>query len=168
MTITFENDIDVIVYGLEKVISHARRTQQIFVAQCVWWLASIIGLESNLIAYIEKLRIREGLVPEEPKELLGNSERLQGRQEPAKSDHQAAKVHPDRVGQITNSREVSATPRDLGEDQRLNQLLDKTEQFITESVEARNTLAQKNRINPLPQTKAQLKKARKTKRLQEA
>jgi hypothetical protein len=168
MTITFENDNDIIVYGLEKVISYARRTQQIFVAQCVWWLVSIIGLEPNLIAHIEKLRIREGLVPEEPKELPGDLEQLQGRQEPAKSDLQAAKVHPDRVGQITNTREVSATPRDLAEDQRLDQLLDEAELFITESVQARSTLSKKNRVNPLPQTKAQLKKARKTKRLQEA
>ena len=168
MTITFENDNDVIVYGLEKVISYARRTQQIFVAQCVWWLASIIGLEPNLIAHIDKLRTREVLVPEEPKELPKGSGQFQERQEPAELDLQAAKVHPDRVGQITNTREVSATPRDLAEDQRLDQLLDKAGQYIEESVQARDTRAKNNRINPLPRTKAQLKKARKTKRLQEA
>jgi len=55
MTITFENDTDIIVYALEKVISYARRTQQIFVAQCVWWLASIIGLEQGLITYVDNL-----------------------------------------------------------------------------------------------------------------
>jgi hypothetical protein len=47
MTITFENDNDVIVYGLEKVIADARRTQQLFVARCVWWLSSIIGLKQG-------------------------------------------------------------------------------------------------------------------------
>jgi len=41
MTITFENNDNVIIYALEKSIAYARRTQQIFVAQCVWWLASI-------------------------------------------------------------------------------------------------------------------------------
>jgi hypothetical protein len=45
MTITFANDNDVIVYALEKIISYTRKSQQIFVAQCMWWLASIIGLE---------------------------------------------------------------------------------------------------------------------------
>jgi hypothetical protein len=60
MTLTFENDHDVIVYALEKVISYARRTQQIFVAQCVWWLVSIIGLESNLISHIDNLNSRNG------------------------------------------------------------------------------------------------------------
>jgi len=58
MTFTFENDNDVIVYALEKVISYARRTQQIFVAQCVWWLASVIGLEPGVVIYIDNLHGR--------------------------------------------------------------------------------------------------------------
>jgi hypothetical protein len=58
MTITFKYDNDVIVYALEKIISYARRTQQIFVAQCVWWLASIIGLEQGLINYIDSVQSR--------------------------------------------------------------------------------------------------------------
>jgi hypothetical protein len=58
MPITFENDNDVIVYALEKVISYARRTQQIFVAQCVWWIAGIIGLEESLVIYIDRLHGR--------------------------------------------------------------------------------------------------------------
>jgi hypothetical protein len=56
MTITFEHDSDVIVYALEKVISYARKTQQVFVAQCVWWLASIIGLEHGLVIHIDNQR----------------------------------------------------------------------------------------------------------------
>jgi 3-mercaptopyruvate sulfurtransferase SseA len=56
MTIIFENDNDIIVYALEKVIAYARRTQQIFAAQCVWWLASVIGLEQRLIVHIDNLR----------------------------------------------------------------------------------------------------------------
>jgi len=56
MTITFENNDDVIIYALEKSIAYARRTQQIFVAQCVWWLASILGLEQGLIIYIDILQ----------------------------------------------------------------------------------------------------------------
>jgi hypothetical protein len=58
MTITFKNDNDVIVYALETVISYARRTQQIFVAQRVWWLASIIGLEEALVTHVDILHGR--------------------------------------------------------------------------------------------------------------
>jgi len=66
MTITFENDNDVIVYALEKIISTARRTQQIFVAQCVWWLASTIGLEKGLVVYIDNIqsRVNVSIIPE--------------------------------------------------------------------------------------------------------
>jgi len=56
MPVTFENDNDIIVYSLECVIAHARRTQQIFVAQCAWWLASIIGLEQELLSQIARFK----------------------------------------------------------------------------------------------------------------
>jgi len=62
MTITFENNNDVIVYALEKIIAHARRTQQVFVAQCVWWLVSIIGLEQGLVNYIDTIQSRQEII----------------------------------------------------------------------------------------------------------
>jgi len=65
MPITFENDNDVIIYALECVISHARRTQQIFVGQCVWWLASIIGLEQGLVSHIDRLQGQENTTLQE-------------------------------------------------------------------------------------------------------
>jgi hypothetical protein len=66
MTITFENNNDVIVYDLEKVISFARRTQYVFVAQCVRWLAFIIGLEQGLVIHIDHQRAHyEKSVPQE-------------------------------------------------------------------------------------------------------
>jgi len=58
MTITFENDNDVIVYPFEKVISYARDNQYIFLAQSVWWISSIIGLLQGLVVYIDNLRER--------------------------------------------------------------------------------------------------------------
>jgi len=61
MLITFENDNDVIIYALEFVISYAKRTQQIFVAQCVWWLASVIGLEQGLVSHIDRLQGQEDM-----------------------------------------------------------------------------------------------------------
>jgi hypothetical protein len=58
MTITFENDKDVITYTLEKLISFARENQYLFVANCAWWLAGIIGLDSGLTIFIDNLEIR--------------------------------------------------------------------------------------------------------------
>jgi hypothetical protein len=74
MTITFENDNDVIVYALEKVIAYARRTQQIFVAHCVWWLASNIGLEQGLVNYISNRQARQevNILPEKTSDSKGS------------------------------------------------------------------------------------------------
>ena len=159
MTLTFENDNDVIVYALERIISYARRNQQIFVAQCVWWLASIVGLEEGLVIHINNLRKRADIVSQE---LLGNSREIPTAKDTVENPETVTNIHPDRVARVTNTREVSATPRDLAEDRRLDQVLDRAEQTIKESERVRGSL-QKNRINPLPQSKAQLKKARKVK-----
>jgi hypothetical protein len=59
MTITFENDNDVIIYSLERIIAFAQSRGYIFAAQCIWWLAAIIGLEQGLIIHIDNLQERE-------------------------------------------------------------------------------------------------------------
>jgi hypothetical protein len=59
MTITFEKDADVIVYALEKIISFARENQYLFVANCTWWIAGKIGLDSGLTIYIDNLETRK-------------------------------------------------------------------------------------------------------------
>jgi len=126
MTITFENDKDVIVYALEKIIAYARRTQQIFVAHCVWWLASIIGLEQGLITHIDNLRIRSEPLLAEVEEVLPGSATLiqEGRrlspvaigcedkgistvprdiQEESKFIDETRLIHPDRVSQVQHT-----------------------------------------------------------------
>jgi hypothetical protein len=62
---------------------------------------------------------------------------------------------------------VPAVPRDLTEDQHLDPILESTKEVIQESCRDRS-LVQGNRVNLLPTTMAQLRKARKVKRLQEA
>jgi len=131
MPVTFETDNDIILYALEYVISYARRTQQIFVAQCVWWLASVLGLEKELVFHIDKLQ--------GPKDTT-LQERL----------HQ----------------EVSATPRDLANDQRIDQVLDYTEKCLRESKRLRGIAALKvsgktitGRINPSKISKKDLRKS---------
>jgi len=68
MTITLNNDNDVIVYGLEKILSFCKVRQLLFAAHCVWWLAGLIGLESGLIVHINELWLNSDLNREE----LGN------------------------------------------------------------------------------------------------
>jgi len=58
MTLTFESDHDVIVYAFEKIIFYARHNRYIFLAQSIWWISSIIGLQQRLIIHIDNLKVR--------------------------------------------------------------------------------------------------------------
>jgi len=102
------------------------------VAQCAWWLASIIGLEQELISHIDMLQGQEDTILQEQ--------------------------HP---------REVSAIPRDLTEDQRVDQVLDNTEQYLREYKRLREIAALKisgkmvtGQIIPLRRAKKSLRKAK--------
>jgi hypothetical protein len=59
MTITFENENDIIVYAFERIISFARENQYLFVANCIWWISGVIGLESGLSNHIDNLESRK-------------------------------------------------------------------------------------------------------------
>jgi hypothetical protein len=59
MTITFENDSDVIVYALKKIISFAKENHYLFVANCAWWIAAVFGLNTGLTNHIDNLRSRQ-------------------------------------------------------------------------------------------------------------
>jgi hypothetical protein len=121
MSITFENENDVIVYALEKIIAFARNNRYLFVANCVWWIAGVIGLEEGLINHIDNLVAQDRI-----------------------HDHRA----------------VSAIPRDIAREVSPGlQFAD----YIPDPL--RRT--RKGRINPIPQTKRQLKKARKDKQFRE-
>jgi len=118
MPITFENNSDVIVYALEKIISFARNIQYLFVANCVWWIAGIIRLDNDLRIHIDNLTFRERTI-----------------------------------------RGVSSTPRDIARNISLDfdkQALSSSANYISDPL--RRT--RKGRVNPLPQSKKQLKKTR--------
>jgi len=98
MTITFKDDSDVIIYALEKIISFARERQHLFVASCIWWIASVIGLEQGLVNHIDNLRERKRLVPLEA---------------------ESKEKDLNKVKSVIYEKAVSATSRDLAEDHRI-------------------------------------------------
>jgi len=126
MMITFQNDNDDIVYALEKIISYARENQYIFLSQSIWWIASIIGLQQGLVIHIDDLESRENVTSDAVSKAT-----LIARTNHDQKDEE--NVHPDRTGQIDNEREISITPRDLAEDQRLDNILDNAELFLASS-----------------------------------
>jgi len=83
MTIGFENDSEVIVYALEKVIAFAQEHQYFFVANCAWWIASIIGLDNHLTRYIDRIVLEQSKscleISPEPRDIARDvSSRIQG------------------------------------------------------------------------------------------
>jgi hypothetical protein len=122
MTLTFESDYDVIIYALEKIISFARVTQYIFVANCVWWIAEVIGLDNGLIKYIDDIGAKE---------------------------------------RICKDRLVSPIPRDIA--RGVSPELPPSDYRPDPLGRSR-----KGRVNPLPETKRQLRHARRKQQLRKA
>jgi len=134
MTITFENDNDVIVYALEKIISYARRTRQVFAAQCIWWLASLIGLEQGLVVHIDNLNGRTVDITESIPEQGHIPERRNATEEK------------DPVpGEAEVPRGVSAIPRDLDEDKRTDNILKECAEYLRDSRRLREIAARKTK-----------------------
>jgi len=152
MTITFENESDVIAYAFEKILSHARRNQQIFVAQCIWWLASIIGLEQGLINYIDNIQSRiEVTVTSDKAPYI-----------PVTTSEPFDKEQPDK------RKSILPVPRDIQEESRQDQVLEECEEYHKESRRLREIVALKSkgtaqtgRVNPTRISKKTLRKGNK-------
>jgi hypothetical protein len=141
MTITFECDKDVIVYALEKIISYARENRYIFLAQSVWWISSIIGLQQGLVVHIDNLKLRSeaGVFASE----LTPAVIPEG---PVISPRQVSIdiIHPDRLVRIQNSDEsyimsdgdsVSTTETDIH-----NEAIENCELFLEQSKQERKAI----------------------------
>jgi hypothetical protein len=163
MTITFESENDIIVYALEKIISSARNNQYIFLAQSVRWISSIIGLQSELISYLDNIAVRNNIRKEAPQHDTLPSEEI---------SYIGPHIHPSRVDQIRNSDgifsdcdyvdselgSVSTTETDIH-----NEVIDNCEKFLEQSKQERKAVGRKNRqVSRIVKRKANKKKPIKT------
>jgi len=145
MTITFENDNDVIAYALEKIICYARDNRYIFVAQSVWWIASIIGLSEGLATHIDNLRIRF-----EASQLGSEADQLSSRNglktsllEGLNNITQRSYIHPDRTVQFSKDSEVSEAESSQAQSDRASIIIQSTNRFIGQSRKERKAFKQK-------------------------
>jgi hypothetical protein len=139
MTITFESDKDVIVYALEKIISYARENQYIFLAQSIWWISSIIGIQEGLVIHIDNLKARREVNP--VKEVCNTSD--------GSIPSSETIIHPSRIHQIQCS-EDSYVESDIESDSTTesdihNEIIDNCEAFIAQSQEERKALGRVTR-----------------------
>jgi hypothetical protein len=131
MTITFESDMDIIVYALEKIESYAREKQYIFLAQTVLWISSIIGLREGLGIHINNLNVQSN---------IGNPA---VRVEPL-SRPELPGICPSRVASIRNSdSEDSASEHEsiiTTETEIHDEVIDNCEAFLEQSKQERKAL----------------------------
>jgi len=144
MTLTFENDNDVIVYALEKIIDHARRNQYIFVAQSIWWIASLIGVTDSIVIHINNKRLQFEGNQASSEVRQWSSEIASVPQDHLRIDTEGISFHPDRIPQIDNivgdNLEVENSEPELG---RSTLMLQSANRFIGKSRKERRPLEQK-------------------------
>jgi len=145
MTITFEHENDIIVYALEKIICYTRDNHYIFVAQSVWWIASIIGLSEGLATHIDNLRIRfeaSHFILDEDQ--LSSKKNLPNKSlEHCDTEIQEGYIHPDRISQVGKNIEDPEDDNRQPELDRATLIIPRTNKFIGQSTKERQALRQK-------------------------
>jgi len=130
MTITFENDNNVIVYALVKIISYARENQYIILAQSIWWISSVIGLQQGSEIYIDTLKERLNTGPQEDR----RPSTANHIQEDLISDIGPVSVHPERRVNLGNTIEdISNLDRVNQERDQQSRIVAGTKRFIQRS-----------------------------------
>jgi len=104
MTITFENENNIIIYALEMIISFARENQDIFVAQCARWMSSIIGLQQGLVNHIDNLKILSNI------EVRERSITTQDSSEQSRVGNTLSHIHPGRAVQLQDTNPEDSEP----------------------------------------------------------
>jgi len=145
MTVTFENDNNVIVYALEKVICYARDNHNLFVAQSIWWIASVIGLSKGLATHIDNLRIRF-----EASQLVREEDQLSSKENPItlspkslETTTQESCIHPDRILQVHRDSEYSEAESSQAQLDRATTVIQSAKEFVELSRKERNALKKK-------------------------
>jgi len=145
MTINFEKEIDIIVYALEKIICYTRDNHYIFVAQRVWWIATVIGLSEELATHIDNLRIRF-----EVSQIISEEDQLSSGQALPNllSKHlnittQESCIHTDRIPQINKDSESPEAENSQAKLDPATIVIQSTKRFIKQSRKERKALRQK-------------------------
>jgi len=129
----FESKSNVTIYALEQIISYAKTHQYIFLAQSIWWISSIIGLQQGLIIHIDNLRKQEDIIQLKIRpDLLDDS-----------------CIHPDPVKRIQHS-DNQYTDSDINmsstsEEDIHNEVIENCEDFLRHSKQERKAIGRKNR-----------------------
>jgi len=143
MTITFKDEKDVIVYALERIICYARDNQYIFIAQRVWWIASVIGLTEELATHIDSLRIQveKSQIATKEDQLPSEKHSSVLPQEHPSTETPEEYIHADRLFQI--DRDSKSQAAENSQDERVQSIIQSGNKFVHKSRKVRHALKQK-------------------------
>jgi hypothetical protein len=141
VTITFANDNNIILYPYVLIISYTRDNEYIFLAQTIWWTASIIGLQQGLVMHIDNLRKRSeamvrGAAPQAQDTINQCDNSQQGEEKSAtpynirgdsRLHNELGHIHPDRISQ------AQSTIHNISDLQLSNSLIDQSSQIIKQA-----------------------------------
>jgi len=147
MTVTFENDNDIIIYALEMIISSARDNQYIILAHSVWWISSIIGLEQGLVFHIENVKIHSETIIATSQDIRDVSATPLDTQEESTSGVESQHIQPDRISQVPDTNNDLIL--DSSEQDHHIPVIKKTEQFIQKSRKETKAINKQKQIDSL-------------------
>jgi hypothetical protein len=146
MPITFEDDKDVIVYALEKIIAFARSNQYIFLPQSVWWISSVIGLQEGLVIHIDNLKVQSD---SERELFIQRVECVELNKPTTKETSSNLKIHPDRVIKIqatdSNHTDYDSESVSTTESNIQDKIIENCEAFLEHSKQEREDIERKSR-----------------------
>jgi len=157
MSITFNCEADILLWTFPKLLNTCEERKDTFVIHCVWWLATLVQLDSALRYWIEYHQF--------PSEVwVKPTDRINRQISPTPRDVQndqtiditESEIHPNRLSQIDKNNEFS----DLNYNTSLQSDINGT------LIRTRNPW-RRNRDNIRPQSKKRINNAQKLKRLQE-
>jgi len=147
MTITFENDNDVIVYALEKIIYFAKENRYLFVANCAWWIAGVIGFHHDLTIYINKF---DKKASEHSRKVSPTPRDIP---EDPRSRSPKSHIDPDRLEQLANmSPEVSDKDLTSSKSSIPSGVVNSGNLFPHKSRKDKRQDIKQQKIQPLPRT----------------
>jgi len=119
MPITFEKDNNVIVYAFEKIIAFCWDNQYIYIAQCIWWISSVVRLQQGITIHIDNTWLWGSTIAEDILSVAVSYEN--------------GKIYTDQIGHFRDSVDKSDN-----ESNRLDSVLKTTEELLNLSKRQRN------------------------------
>jgi len=133
----FKNEYDVIVWSFSYLLHRFEDSNNLFAAQCIWWLANLVDLK-NILSYYHQHKILHSEHQSQPSEQIGNLQSIQQTQIADYRDISPLSLDANKTSVTSNIPNVNSEEsseenhKDSSEDQ-FNKVENNAEKFLEES-----------------------------------